>query len=241
MRGRARWAVRVAAGLVAALAVPGLLAGCGSGGKAASPNVAATAAPAGFGAARLSAALPTSYDDFGAAAQPVTGTYASLPTSAAAGGATGAPAGVSFTPAHCQRVIWNGPDTARFGRDQAAVVVLRKSGDTGSATQLWAELIAAPAGGEKAALGTGPAAGCGTVRGSYRGHELSFAEEKAPGGIGSGSRGAAVRSTGSPETRIIAFLGRGYVGVVYAQGAISRTELGAFARHVYGTAHTKLG
>lgn len=180
---------------------------------------------------------PFMFAPFRASERLRTGEKAASPNVAA----TAAPAGVLFTPAHCERVIWNGPDTARFGGDQAAVVVLRKSGDTGSATQLWAELIAAPAGGEKAALGTGPAAGCGTVRGSYRGHELSFAEEKAPGGIGSGSRGAAVRSTGSPGTRIIAFLGRGYVGVVYAQGAISRTELGAFARHVYGTAHTKLG
>lgn len=239
MTGRARRGIRLTIGLVAALTAPGLVAGCGSGGKGGAPH--ASASPSGFSAARLSAALPATYGDFGATTQATSGTYASLPTSASAGGVGDAPASVTFTPAKCKQVIWNGPDKARFGADQAAVVVLRKQGDTTSATQLWAELIAAPAGTAKAALGTGPQAGCGTVRGRYQRRELSFAEEKPPAGLGSGARGALVRSSGSPDTRTIAFLGDGYVGVAFAQGDVSRTELGAFARQVYGTAHAKLG
>lgn len=214
-----------------------LLAGCGSGGSAHSHP---PARPAGFGAARLSAALPASWDHFGAAAQPTTGTYRSLPTSAVGGGVADAPASVKFTPAKCKQVIWNGPDVARFGPDPAAVEILRKPGDTTSATQLWAELIAMPAGSAKTALGTGPAAGCDKVHGSYKGHTLSFTEERPPG-LGSGSRGALLSTPGTPTTRVITFIGRGYAGVVYAQGTVSRTQLGAFARSFYGTAHARLG
>lgn len=240
MAGRGRWARRTA-GLVAALAAAGLLVGCGAAGGSGKARGTAAARPAGFGAARLSGALPRSYDGFGALTAPSTGTYASLPTSAAAGGVAGAPASVTFTPAKCKPVIWNGPDRARFGRNPAAVVPLGRPGDTSSGTQLWAELIAASGAPAKAALGTGPAPGCGTVRGEYRGRTLSFAEEKAPR-LGAGSRGATVRTTaGERATRVVAFLGNGYVGVVYAQGSVSRTELGEFARSVYRTAHADLG
>ena len=241
MTGRARWAI--AAGLAAVLAGPGLLAGCGSGTRkdAAPASASASAKPTGLGPARLSGALPRSYDGFGAIAPASAGRYADLPTSAAAGGVADAPAGVTFTPATCKQVIWNGPEKARFGPDQAAVVVLRKPGDTESGTQLWAELIAAPAGSAKAALGTGPRDGCGNVRGSYRGRALSFAEEPAPR-LGSGARGALVDgSSGVRRTRVVAFLGNGYVGMVYAQGAVSRTQAGAFARRLYDTAHARLG
>lgn len=223
-----RWGV--VAGLVLALAVAGCGGGDAGGGPAARPS------PSGLSKAKLAGGLLGSYDGFGTAAQPLTGTYASLPTSAAAGGVRDAPPQVKFTPAKCKNAVWSGPDAKAFGSAPAAVVTLGSKGGA----RLWDQLLAVPGAKAAAALGGGPVAGCDEVHGSYRGRTLSFTEEKAPP-LGSGSRGARVEVSGGPATRVVAFAGRGWVGVVYAQGGVSRDKINAFASRAYETARRSLG
>jgi hypothetical protein len=226
--------VAVVAALVALATLAGLAAGCGpvSGGHKAAP------APSGLTAARLTEALVLTYGPYTSITDPAGGAYRTLPTAASASGVGGAPPQTKFDPATCKKAIWSGPDPASFGGAQAAVTALRRAGDTGSGPQIWDELIAAPGATARAALGTGPVPGCDHVSGSYKGRSLKFSEEKAPR-LGTAARATSVTS-GGRSVRVVAFAGRGYVGVVLAQG-LSRTKTAAFAAQVYAAAHAKLG
>jgi hypothetical protein len=192
---------------------------------------------------RLRDALLTSFAGLTPITAPQSGSYASLPAAEIAGSTRTTPPGAAITPAGCRSAIWSGPDTGRFGEAAATVVAFREPGDTSpGGVQAWEELVAAAGRPPQAALGTGPVAGCGTVRVSYRGNTLTFAEQRPPS-LGRGSRGAVL--TPSPEntrrTQLMTFVGDGYVGVVFVQGKVSKDQVDAFASAAYENAARKLG
>lgn len=172
-----------------------------------------------------------------------TGTYESLPGADVAASVQTLPPGASVKPAKCRSALWSGPDPQRFQKATAAVVALRESGDTSAdGIQAWDELAAADGRSRQAALGTGPVAGCGEVKATYQGNTLTFAEKPSPS-LGTDSR-SALLTPSSPNSRptwLVTFVGNGYVGVVFMQGAVTKAQLDAFASAAYRTARQKLG
>jgi hypothetical protein len=192
---------------------------------------------------RLQDALLPGLPGLAAITTPQNGTYDSLPAADVASSAQQAPAGASIKPAKCKPAIWSGPDAAQFGKATATVTAFRKPGDTSpGGVQVWEELAASDGRSPQAALGTGPVSGCGTAKVSFKGSGLTFAEHKSPS-LGMGSRGADLTpsSSNSRPTRLVTFVGKGYVGVVFAQGNVSWSQLDAFASSAYQTASQKLG
>ncbi|GLY92023.1 hypothetical protein [Actinoallomurus iriomotensis] len=108
--------------------------------------------------------------------------------------------------------------------------------------QAWDELAASDGRSRQAALGTGPVGGCGEARATYRGNTLTFAEKPSPS-LGAGSRSALLTpsSSNSRRTWVVTFVGNGYVGVVFMQGAVTRAQVDAFASAAYRTARQKPG
>ena len=192
---------------------------------------------------RLQNALLTGFQRLSPITDPQTGPYSTLPAAQVASGAQETPAGATVSPAKCKSTMWAGPDTKQFGTATAAVMAYRKPGDTSpGGVQAWEELVASTGQSRQAALGTGPTSGCATVRVSSKGNRLDFAEQKAPS-LGSGSRGA-VLTPSSPDSRrlsVVTFIGKGYVGVVFMQGPVTKTQLNDFASAAYKNAAGKLG
>jgi hypothetical protein len=192
---------------------------------------------------RLESALLRSFPRLAPITSPKSGSYDALPAAQVADGAQATPSGAAIKPAKCKPAIWSGPDTKRFGKAPASVVAFRKPGDTSAGgLQAWEELVASTGQSRQATLGTGPVGGCGTVRASYQGKTLTFAEKRPPS-LGKGSRGALLTpsSRDSRPTWVVTFLGNGYVGVVFLQGAMTKEQVDAFASAAYKAAGQKLG
>lgn len=233
------------------LVLAALLTGCGSGHghpkrHRADPSVKPSGGASGmrFTESQLSDALLYNFQQWAPIAEPQTGQWSSLPGVPDAGGVQDAPPGVVFKPAKCKPAIWAGPDPARLGRSPAAMVSLRKPGDTSpGGLQAWDELIDLGSQPRQAVLGTGPMTGCGTVSADYQGRNLSFKENPTPPALGSGSRGAVlgISVSGSRRTWVVAFMGNGYAGTVFVQGPVTAAQVNAFASAVYQNARQKLG
>lgn len=235
--------VRLAAGVVALAA---MLAGCGNG--RAEPPRRSTAPPprqsAGLTGARLRGALLSSFGKWVPVAGAVSGPWASLPGRPDASGVQDAPPGVVFKPANCKNAIWAGPDPARLGKSTAAMISLREVGDTSDgAIQAWDELIDLGGQPDQAVLGSGPVSGCRTVRASLQGRGLSFRENAVPPALGTRARAAVLGTSvpGDRQTWVVAFVGNGYAGTVFVQGAVTKKQVNAFASEFYRTARQKLG
>ena len=243
----------------ATLAVVAVLGGCSGGSSSTAPDgeqgktsssasAHSTAGrPAQPAAAitqdRLQNALLTGFQKLSPITDPQIGPYSSLPAAQVASGAQETPAGATVKPAKCKATMWAGPDTKQFGKATAAVVAYRKAGDTSAGgVQAWEELVASTGQSREAALGTGPKSGCGTVRVTSGGNSLGFAEQRTPS-LGAGSRGA-VLTPSSPDSRrtsVVTFVGKGWVGVVFMQGPVTKTQLDDFAAAAYKNAAEKLG
>jgi len=253
--------LRWSAGTVAIVAVLGGCSGGHSSAGAGGKQDQASSAPSSMGAHpsqpagrsaqqaaaitqdRLQNALLTGFQRLSPITAPQIGPYSSLPAAQVASGAQETPAGATVKPAKCKATMWAGPDTTQFGKETAAVAAYRKPGDTSpGGVQAWEELVASTGQSQQAVLGTGPTSGCGTVRVSSKGNSLGFAEQRTPS-LGSGSRGA-VLTPSSPDSRrtsVVTFIGKGYVGVVFMQGPVTRTQLNDFASAAYKNAAEKLG
>jgi hypothetical protein len=246
-----RWTAGTAV-LVAALG------GCAGGGSTAqagksdpkdasastSPSTGRSAQPVGaITQDRMQGALLSDFQGLTPITPPQNGSYDSLPAAEIAGSTQQTPPGAAFKPAKCKSAIWSGPDTKQFGKAAATVTAFRKPGDTSpGGVQAWEELVASSGQSRQAALGTGPVGGCDTVRVSAKGNTLTFAEQRTPS-LGKGSRGALLTpsSSGSRPTWVATFVGNGYVGVVFLQGPVKKSQLDAFASAAYKNASEKLG
>jgi hypothetical protein len=192
---------------------------------------------------RLQDALLTSFPGLTPITAPQNGSYDSLPAADVAGGTQPTPAGADIKPAKCRSVLWSGPGTKQFGKAAATVVAFRKPGDTSAGgVQAWEELVASSDQSRQAALGSGPVSGCGTVKVSHQDATLTFAEQRTPS-LGQGTRGAVLTpsSRDSRRTSVVTFVGDGYVGVVFVQGAVTEAQVNDFASAAYRTAGRKLG
>jgi hypothetical protein len=236
-----RWSAGMAV-IVAALG------GCANGRSPASaghptPTTRTTPPAGGLTPDRLQGGLLPSFGQLTPITAPKTGSYSSLPAAEVAAGTQQIPPGAAVKPANCRHAIWSGPDSAQFGGATAAVAAYRKPGDTSpGGVQAWEELVASAGRPRQAALGTGPVNGCDTVRVGYRGSSLTFAEQPSPS-LGAASRGALLTpsSAASRRTRVVTFVGNGYVGVLLMQGKITKAQMNAFASAAYENASRKLG
>jgi hypothetical protein len=243
----------------ATVAVVAVLGGCSGGhsstaadGKQDQKSSSASAHPpagrpaqpaAAISQDRLQDALLTGFQRLSPITAPQIGPYSTLPAAQVASGAQETPAGATIKPAKCKATLWAGPDTTQFGKATAAVVAYRRPGDTSAGgVQAWEELVASTGQSREAALGTGPKSGCGTVKVSSGGNSLGFAEQRTAS-LGAGSRGAALTPTSpaSRRTSVVTFIGKGYVGVVFMQGPVTKTQLDDFAAAAYKNAAEKLG
>jgi hypothetical protein len=251
--GSLRWTALavVAVAALGACSGGGSAAPAGQNDPASSTPGAASSHPAGRTAQpvgaitqdRLQGALLGGFADLTPITAPQNGSYSSLPAAQIATSTEAVPAGATVAPAKCRSALWSGPRTNAYGSAAATVVAYRKQGDTSPAgVQAWEELIASAGRSAQEALGTGPVAGCDTVKVSYQGNTLGFAEQRPPS-LGQGSRGAVLTpsSKGSRQTRLTTFVGNGYVGVVFLQGKVTKDQLDAFASAAYKNAAQKLG
>lgn len=251
--GSLRWTALVAVAVAAlgACSGGGSATPAGQNDPASSPPASASTHPAGSTAQpagaitqdRLRGALLNGFADLTPVTAPQDGSYGSLPAAQIAASTETIPSGAKVTPAKCRSALWSGPRTKAYGSAAGAVIAYRKPGDTSpSGVQAWEELIASTGRTAKEALGTGPVAGCGTVKVGYKGDTLGFAEQRPPS-LGQGSRGAVLTPSAksSRRTHLTTFVGNGYVGVVFMQGDVTKDQLDAFASAAYKNAATKLG
>lgn len=248
--------LRWSAATVTVVAMLGGCSGGGSGGSGGSDGGSAAHAgtstsPSGRPAQPASSiseqslqdALLTEFQDLSPITAAQTGSYDSLPAADVASGAQRTPAGADVKPSTCKTALWAGPDVAQYAKATATVVAYRKAGDTSpGGVQAWEELVASGSRSPQTALGSGPVKGCDSVKVSYKGNDLAFAEQKPPV-LGSGSRGALLTPS-SPKSRptwVVTFVGNGYTGVILMQGSVSKSKVDAFASAAYKTAHDKLG
>lgn len=249
--GLLRWSAGAAVAVVA-------LSGCSGGGSAAradksgaASSAPASASPSGRAAQPVGAitqdmlqdALLTSYPGLTPITAAQNGSYSTLPAAQIASATESTPPGAKVSPAKCRPGLWSGPGTKAYGSAAGTVVAYRNPGDSSpDGLQVWEQLVVSSGQPRQAALGTGPVGGCGTVSVSAKGNTLKFAEQRTPF-LGKGSRSALLTpsSSGSRPTWVTTFIGNGYVGVVFMQGPVKKSQLDAFASAAYKNASAKLG